>query len=298
MKLGLVLRLLVFFSSVVLLSEARAQNIDLKRQLLRSPNMSVQYTNFENGLINYQINAGSPPKFWGENKKYFFVLNTSLVHAELSPTNLADRVDFNKVSVTPIFRQQLNSKWSFSTVLPFSFAQEEGSYFFNTRGLALVGVAHWTKNLSPSGSNYGVGIVMIKLAQRFLIVPNISYSYVSPNYDWAFRLGFPRVSVEKIYDKFILGGFASINFDTYLLSSNSPLSSNPEATYLNSEKSLLGLRLHFKGFHKVFVDIESGLILNERLFLSNDSRDRVPGTDFSRDGFETYFTNFVLGYKF
>ena len=287
--------LLVFFT---LGFNAKAQQIELKRKLLRSPNLSMQYTNYENGLLNYQINAGSPPKFWGENKKYFFVLNSSYTHTQLSPTTTPDRVDFNKFSLTPIFRQRLNDKWSFSTVLPFSFAQEEGSGFFNSRGLALVGVANWTKNLSPSGTNYGLGIVMIKLAQRFLVVPNFSYSYVSQDFNWAFRFGFPRISLEKIYSRYIIGGFASINFDTFLLNQDGPLTSAPNTTYLNSEKTLLGLRLHFKGFQNLFIDVETGLILNERLFLSDDSRDRVLGTDFSRKGFETYFTNFILGYKF
>ncbi len=292
--------ILIFFFSISCFFSTylKAQNIDLKRQLLRSPNLSVQYTNYDNGLLNYQINAGSPPKFWGLNKKYFLVLNTSLNHTELTPTHINERVDFNKVSLVPIFRMTLNSKWSFSTVLPFSFAQEEGSSFFNSRGLALVGVGSFTKTISSSGTNFGLGIVMIKLAQSFLIVPNFSYSYVSPDYHWAFRFGFPRISLEKIFERFIIGSFASINFDTFLLSPNTPLTTNLEATYLNSEKTLIGLRLHFKGFENIFLDFETGLIINEKLFLSNDQRDPVVGTDFSRKGFETLFTNFVIGYKF
>jgi hypothetical protein len=277
---------------------AQAQNVDLKRSLLRTPNLSLQYINYENGLISYQVNAGLPPLFFGKDKKYFLVLNNSFSQTELAPKNTNNRIDFNKFSIVPIFRMKLNSKWSFMSVLPFSFAQEEGSSFFNNRALSLIGIAGWNKNLSPSGSNYGFGIVLIKLAEKSMIFPNFSYQHISKELNWAFRFGFPRISIEKIYDKFILGGFASINFDTFLLNKNSQITSNPLATYLNSQKILLGTRLHFKSFHKLFMDLETGIVLNERLFLSDDQRDRVPGTNFNRQGFESYFTNFNLGYKF
>lgn len=275
-----------------------AQNIDLKRSLLRSPNLSLQYANFENGIVSYQLNAGLPPLFWGKNKKNFFTLNTSFSELQLAPTHLSERVNFKRISFIPIYRRQLENKWAFSTVLPFSFAQDEYSHLLETRGLALIGVASWTKNLNPAGSNYGVGLIFIKLAQRFFIVPNFSYQYVNPELNWAFRLGFPRIAIERIFNNFILGAFTSISFDTFLLDEKTPLSNNPQVTYINSEKTLTGFRLHFKGFHHVFIDLEAGLILNERLFLSNDKRDRISGTDFNRKGFESFFSNFILGYKF
>lgn len=288
----------IFFSFCLFTEFAFSKDLNLVRNLLRPSNVSLQYTNLENSYNTIQFSSGLPPIFWGQDKKNFLSMNFSFSSLEFSPDNYNETFDFTKLSITPVYRLKINKDWSFSTIFPVSFAYQEGKDFLNNQALAFVGVMNFTKNLSESGSNYSVGLVAIKQALRTLVVPNFSYQYIDKDFDWVFRFGFPKISLDKVYEHWVIGTFLSLNFDSFLLNPESNLYISPEAKYFNSEKIFAGLKLNFKLREHFYLENEFGWIVTERLFISDENRDAFADSRLSRPGIESYFLNVNLGYKF
>lgn len=276
----------------------QAQALLKKARLLRPSAIEYQYRNLENSYNTHTLKLGTPPVFWGTDRKNFFNLSTGYSILSLRPRSSSQNINLQKISLAPFYRRKLKSDWTFLTALPFSLAREMGSSPFNSRGLSLVGILSWNKKGETFGSSYGFGLITIKLAQRVLVFPNISYQYTSKDLDWVLSLRFPRLSLDRVFYNFVVGCFVGIDFETYLLAENSKFPDINGATYFNSQRVIFGLSSHFPIFRTLHATIDSGVIINERLYLSDDSRDQLVGSSIYRSGSESFFSSLTLGLKF